>query len=95
MNDKLRLPKQWEHWCQVNNLRPHGNLRRKRWTYLKGQGRVWRIAYDNVGDRGHWFQGGDRHEQFDRWALSKRYDFTIPKTLTEFSAAIDSLKPKP
>lgn len=92
---KVKLPKQWKHWLYRLGLRPHG----KRWKhrqvlYYKGRGRVWRVALDHETGR-NYFQGGDRYENFDRWAISNRYDFSLPLTFEQFSFAVDSLKDAP
>lgn len=94
MAQGIKLPKQWKHWARTNGLKPHGRAykRPSDWHNLVGRGRVWRIAYDWDGVRGHWFQGGARTQDFDRWALSVRYDFAIPQTLAQFTAAVRSLK---
>lgn len=91
------LPKQWRHWAKVNRLRPHGKVYHKRtsWTYLVGRGRVWRIAYDYEGEKGYTFQGGDRLPEFDRWALSRRYEFPVPQSLAEFTQVVRSLSNAP
>jgi hypothetical protein len=97
MASKFKLPKQWRHWARMNGMKPHGKPYHKRHALMNmiGKGRVWRIAYDHEGDRGYWFQGGDRLPDFDRWARSVRYDFPIPRTLAEFTQAVRSLKDKP
>ena len=75
---RVKLPKQWAHWCQRLHLRKnyqgHGA---HAWRVLIGCGRHWRI---NVNGE---FQASERHENFDRWANSTAATFTIPKTYTE------------
>lgn len=85
---RLKLPKQWKHWCSLANLRIHGRRAfRHKWTYfsLKGQGRVWR-----VNDRAM-FQCGDTYEDFDRWALCDIRQAPIPRTKVEFLATVKAL----
>jgi hypothetical protein len=91
------LPKQWRHWCKLAGLRPEasGKWLRTQWAYrsLNGGGRKWRISLrstENLQDCV--FQAGDTYDQFDRWALSSRTNFEIPKTWNEFKAAVDSMK---
>lgn len=94
----VKLPKQWKHWCRKAGLRPeypHTHHNRKRWAWqsLNGSGRKWRISLRDVRDRNDCiFQAGDRYADFDRWALSERRNFEIPKTWAEFKAAVDSVR---
>jgi hypothetical protein len=63
------------------------------WTSLNGQGRKWRICLrDPCNQDDCIFQAGDTYDDFDRWALSERRDFEIPKTWDEFKAAVDSVR---
>lgn len=93
MSEKIKLPKQWKHWCTSSGLKPHASKqnswRRKTWSWfsLQGQGRYWRI--NCYGE----FQCGDNYENFDRWALCKIYSVkSIPKTQKQFKEALASLK---
>lgn len=89
---KVKLPKQWKHWCQKLNLRRHSSKINKwdrninSWFYLKGRGFVWRI--DCFGH----FQRGDRIEDFDRWALCNisEIDF-VPNTFKSFESWVIAL----
>lgn len=84
---KIKLPKQWKHWCSKMNLRPAYPCR-SRWDYfyVNGRGFVWR-----VNCHGH-FERGDTHQEFDRWALCNiDYVETIPQTFDEFKATVISL----
>lgn len=75
---RVKLPKQWPHWCKRLHLRKDSTFRgTDEWTLLIGCGRHWRI---NVNGE---FQASERHETFDRWANSTVATFTIPKTYTE------------
>lgn len=90
----MKLPKQWKHWCKKANLRPEstsGGWHRTRWayTYLNGRGRKWRIALKDVNKDQRVFQAGNRYDNFDRWALSERFDFDIPKTWAEFKSVVE------
>lgn len=99
LKSHLKLPKQWRHWCSKANLRPECQVRNKfsrstsNWVSLKGRGRVWRIAMKDPYDRsaGHLFQAGDNYSDFDRWALSPRISFEIPRTFEEFLKLVESL----
>jgi hypothetical protein len=94
----VKLPKQWKHWCRKAGLRPeyvHTRYNRESWTWqsLNGNGRKWRIALRDVRDRNDCiFQAGDLYDDFDRWALSERRNFEIPKSWAEFKAAVDSVR---
>lgn len=75
---RVKLPKQWAHWCQRLHLRKSGRGRGARaWRLLIGCGRHWRVNVNNELDV------SCRHENFDRWAISTVATFTIPKTYTE------------
>lgn len=81
-DSKIKLPKQWMHWCSQMNLRQRGawgkHRRKFRGLYLKGMGHEWR-----VGSHGK-FQRGDTYEDFDRWALCNIMETPIPQTFKEF-----------
>lgn len=85
---KIKLPKQWEHWCQSQGLRIHGRRigkKRHHWLYLKGRGFVWRVnCFGNL-------QRGDPLVEFDRWALCQVDEVIMPKSKAEFKAAVEQL----
>ena len=93
----VQLPKQWKHWCRKAGLRPESDGKHTRrsgaWWSLNGRGRKWRVALREVRDQNDCiFQAGDSYDDFDRWALSERRNFEIPKTWNEFKAAVDSVQ---
>lgn len=93
----MKLPKQWRHWCRQAGLRPESTGRWRRstlaWQSLDGCGRKWRIALRDARNQDDCvFQAGDTYQEFDRWALSERRDFEIPRTWAEFKAAVDSVR---
>jgi hypothetical protein len=92
----LKLPKQWKHWCRTAGLRPEyrPNSKGAYWSSLNGAGRKWRIALRSAdGSQSDCiFQVGDTYDDFDRWALSRRISFEIPKTWAEFKAIIDQVR---
>ena len=90
LSDKIKLPKQWKHWCRKMHLRPIMSdtyyYHQKHWFYLKGNGFCWRVNCN-------WeFERGDTNEEFDRWALCNidKVDY-IPQTFEEFEYAVESL----
>ena len=92
-----KLPKQWKHWCRKVGLRPEWQPTRKdaSWSSLNGRGRKWRIALRSADgpQTDCIFQASvDTLAEFDRWALTERYSFEIPKTWAEFKAAVDSVR---
>lgn len=90
-----KLPKQWKHWCKKLRLRPESKCVKAtdNWAYLNGQGRKWRIAQRNANNQSDCiFQAGDLLADFDRWAISERRNFEIPKTWEEFKNAVHSVR---
>ena len=92
LDDDVKLPKQWRHWCQKLGLRRHTRKVTKwdrnmfSWFYLKGKGHVWR-----VNCLGH-FERGDTYEEFDRWALCNiDHVQTVPQTFAEFKRDVENL----
>lgn len=81
----MKLPKQWLHWCRLNNLRPEVPRRRYSRFYLIGLGRRWRVS-----DRGT-FQVSEHISSFDRWAVSKIGEAPIPTTRDSFSVTVQHL----
>lgn len=89
---KVKLPKQWKHWCAQMGLRRHCRKIYKwdrninSWLYLKGKGHVWRI--NCYGE----FERGDTIEDFDRWALCNiDYLDNVPQTFGAFKFAVEAL----
>lgn len=83
---KVKLPKQWKHWCAVSRLRPQYRSRKMYdWFYLVGHGHVWRVNCYNQ------FQIGDTYDDFDRWALCKIYEIPTPKSLNEFRTQVKEM----
>lgn len=88
MTNKVKLPKQWRHWCADRGLKIHGKKRGQshwQWFYLKGKGHYWRVNCDGMLER------GDAYADFDRWALCTVDEVPLPKTLAEFRAAVARL----
>ena len=86
---RVKLPKQWKHWCKVNNLRPHKPKgwasQTHDWFYLKGQGRHWRVnCYSE-------FECGDTYAEFDRWAMCTIASTSLPQTQLEFTQVVAKL----
>lgn len=83
---KIKLPKQWKHWCADSKLKPHSRTKSGYgWFYLTGHGYHWRLNCHNK------FQIGDSYENFDRWALCDIYETDCPSTRAEFRAAVAKL----
>lgn len=90
MAERLKLPKQWNHWLRRLNLR-------KEWHgadyYYKGRGYHWRIGYHYYGkDSGkYFFQRGDTYADMDRWALADTITHEgIPQTFAELKQFVES-----
>jgi hypothetical protein len=87
--DRVKLPKQWRHWCNQMNLRPEYISRRNRkWLYMVGRGRRWRV---NMYSQ---FQSGDAYADFDRWANSVFNEIELPHTFEQFQKAVLLLENK-
>lgn len=86
---KIKLPKQWKHWCRSAHLatRDYGYSQRPqdRWFYLRGHGREWRVNCHGM------LQCGDTYADFDRWALCEIREVPLPKTRAGFLAAVQWL----
>lgn len=86
--EKLKLPKQWKHWCADQHMRMHGKRYSrgfKGWLYLRGHGYYWRVNCFGM------LQCGDTYEEFDRWALCDIAETLMPTTRSDFRAAIKKL----
>lgn len=87
MESKFKLPKQWRHWCMLAGLRPVCRRGRSdyQWFYLVGRGYHWRVNCYAV------FERGDDYASFDRWALCDIDEVPLPRSKTEFLAAVRTL----
>lgn len=88
MATKVKLPKQWRHWCADQNLRLHGAKRGQgmwQWFYLKGKGHYWRVSFHGM------LQRGDAYADFDRWARCNIDEVPLPRTRAEFRASVARL----
>ena len=88
METKVKLPKQWRHWCADLGLKIHGKKRGQgqwQWFYLKGKGHYWRVSCHGM------FERGDSYEDFDRWALCTIDEVPLPRTRAEFRASVARL----
>lgn len=84
----VKLPKQWKHWLRRLHLRPTHSGQRDV-LYIKGRGFVWRVAFDWDNPR-FYFQRGDRHTDFDRWALCDLVNHhRVPQTFAELKAFVE------
>jgi hypothetical protein len=89
---RIKLPKQWKHWCKIANLRPHTNnvSRTGRsshgYFYLKGRGHHWRV--NCFGD----LQRGDSYADFDKWARCDITELPMPLTQAKFMETIHRLE---
>lgn len=79
----MKLPKQWKHWCQKEQLKVHCSPRWKSsWFNVKGQGRYWRVNATGM------FQWSKPYDSFDRWANSLTGESVCPTSYVEFSQII-------
>lgn len=89
----VKLPSGWRDWCNQARLRPHtsaGNRAKmarstKGWLYLKGRGYVWRVNCYGF------FERGDTHAEFDRWALCDIDGVRMPIDAVSFKRAVERL----
>lgn len=86
---RVKLPKQWKHWCKKARIQP---LESGRWSrdqygyfYLHGCGRYWRV------DCNAQLCVSDANRHFDRWANSEVTSAPMPKTEAEFLATVKEL----
>lgn len=89
-NKKVKLPKQWRHWCADQNMRVYSKRgsAQHQWLYLRGRGYVWRV------NRHGMFQRGDDLVRFDRWALCVINEVPVPRTRADFRLAVAQLLAK-
>ena len=79
------LPKQWNYWCEKNNLTCY-TFGHKGYV-MRGAGFHWRVNCHGV------FQRGDSIETFDKWALCTNiYSGSIPQTEKEFTEFVKAAK---
>jgi hypothetical protein len=79
----VKLPKQWRNWCEAAGLKPESSgQRQSRWFYLVGKGRRWRVNMHGE------FEVGAKIADFDRWALSHRVSWRMPKSKWDFVDAV-------
>lgn len=82
----FKLPKQWKHWCYLAGLRPMVSGREKYiWFYLKGRGRVWRVNCFGM------LQCGDTYIEFDKWALCRIKETSLPTSKDMFLNSVSLL----
>ena len=87
---KVKVPKQWNHWCYRLKLKDTMKYKRLRHKYvsLKGHGRWWRV---NIKDE---FQYSEVFKTFDKWGNSTEATFAIPQSFAEFEAILRKAQKK-